>query len=99
LTFGALQDSKPFRVRIVSPPPAKLLDETFHLPPRTHNGDKITIGEREFVVSSVRWTYSFQGGRYRLDTKQLDVATAGRYKVNEKLDKLLSDQSQKKKKS
>lgn len=83
------QDEKPFRLKIISPPPAQLLEGTFQLPPRTHNGDKVEVQGRRYVVSKVQYTYSYRGGRYRLDEKVLEVQQQQRYETNERLKTLL----------
>jgi SAM-dependent methyltransferase len=82
-------DEKPFRVKVVSPPPETLLDDTFYFHPRTHNGDKVTIFEDEYVVSRCKLTYSYRQGRYRLDAKILEVQKTSRYETNEKLNSLV----------
>eukprot|EP00287_Rhodomonas_sp_CCMP768_P002121 CAMPEP_0196735744 /NCGR_PEP_ID=MMETSP1091-20130531/14060_1 /TAXON_ID=302021 /ORGANISM="Rhodomonas sp., Strain CCMP768" /LENGTH=415 /DNA_ID=CAMNT_0042079409 /DNA_START=33 /DNA_END=1280 /DNA_ORIENTATION=- len=85
------QDEKPFRLRVVSPPPAQLLEGTFSFPPRTHNGDKVEVNGRRYVVSKVQFQYSFRGGRYRLDEKVLEVQQQKRYETNERLKTLLDE--------
>ena len=56
-------DEKPFRVKVVSPPPERLLDETFYFHPRTHNGDKVQIEQDQYVVSRTTYSYSYREGR------------------------------------
>jgi len=83
-------DEKPFRVKVVSPPPETLLDDVFNFHPRTHNGDKILVKGEQYVVSRCISSYSYREGRYRLDEKILEVQKTSRYETNEKLNSLVS---------
>ena len=85
-------DEKPFRVKVVSPPPERLLDETFYFHPRTHNGDKVQIEQDQYVVSRTTYSYSYREGRYRLDAKILEVQKRARYETNEKLNSLVGSE-------
>ena len=60
--FPWSQDMKPFKVRIVSPPPVTELKKDYHFHPRTHNGDKIMIDDKEFIVSKVSRTNVLERG-------------------------------------
>lgn len=81
----------PFRVDRVSPPPAEQLGYEY-LDSRTSKGDVITVrgSDTPVVVSRVRLLYDFVGGRYRIRTKILEVATPRRYAMNEKLQQMVT---------
>jgi len=83
------QDEKPFKVIVVSPPPARALGGVFQLPPRTHNGDKIVVEGNRYVVSKLRFIYQFKGGRYQLDEKVIEVQSQRRFETNERLNSLV----------
>jgi hypothetical protein len=84
-------DEKPFRVKVVSPPPEELLPGVYSFHPRTHNGDKVQVGTDTYVVSRCISSYSYREGRYRLDEKVLEVQKSSRYETNEKLNSLVTD--------
>lgn len=83
-------DEKPFRVKVVSPPPEELLPGVYNFHPRTHNGDKVQVGLDNYVVSRCISSYSYREGRYRLDEKILEVQKSSRYETNEKLNSLVT---------
>ena len=84
----------PFRVDRVSPPPSKSLGYEY-LDSRTGKGDTITVrgSDTPVIVSRVRLLYDFVGGRYRIRTKILEVATPKRYAVNEQLQEMVTKES------
>mmetsp|Transcript_25977 Transcript_25977/g.38183 ORF Transcript_25977/g.38183 Transcript_25977/m.38183 type:complete len:177 (+) Transcript_25977:352-882(+) len=86
-------DEKPFKVKVISPPPERMLDEVFHFHPRTHNGDKINVNGDQYVVSRTIASYTYRQGRYRLDSKVLEVQKTARYETNEKLNSLVTNNS------
>lgn len=86
-------DEKPFKVKVISPPPERMLDEVFHFHPRTHNGDKINVNGDQYVVSRTIASYTYRQGRYRLDSKVLEVQKTACYETNEKLNSLVTNNS------
>jgi len=85
------QDDKPFRVKVVSPPPERMLEGVYFFHPRTHNGDKVSVEGADYTVSKVQFVYVYSGGRYRLEEKVLEVQRSTRFDVNEKLRSLLPE--------
>jgi len=85
------QDDKPFRVKIISPPPERMLEGVHFFHPRTHNGDKIAVEGADYTVSKVQFVYVYSGGRYQLEEKVLEVQKSTRFDVNEKLRSLLPE--------
>eukprot|EP00892_Ulva_mutabilis_P000697 jgi/Ulvmu1/10628/UM066_0007.1 len=81
--------SKPglFEVVEVSPPPHSL--GIHSLPPKTHNGDQLSIEGKEYVVTSLILQYKLQRGRYVRDHCKLQVLPTGRYFYNEFLSAMM----------
>lgn len=81
----------PFRVSRVSPPPMKDFGYVY-LDSTTGRGDVIRVSDSEapVVVNRVRLKYEFVGGRYRLQTKILEVSTPRRFMVNERLQEMVT---------
>lgn len=76
-----------FEVLVSTPPPRSL---GYHsLPPDTHNGDRIEIGDRAFVVRRLVLRYRLERGRYVKAAQALEVASQGRYFVDQFLDQLV----------
>ena len=82
-------DEKPFKIKVVSPPPETLLEGVYELDPRTHNGDKLKLDGNSYVVSRRLSVYSYRQGRYHLDQKVLEVQKMARYETNQKLNSLV----------
>ena len=53
-------DEKPFKIKVVSPPPETVLEGVYELDPRTHNGDKLKLDGNSYVVSRRLSVYSYR---------------------------------------
>ena len=81
----------PYAVRIHTPPPKDL--GTFALAKDVHCGDTIECADDWFIVSRVTTQYNLHRGKYVKDGARLDVQRAGRYFLNESLNKLFAAES------
>jgi len=77
----------PYAVRVHTPPPEDL--GTFSLAKDVHCGDTIECADDWFIVSRVTTQYNLCKGKYVKDGSRLDVQRAGRYFLNQGLNKLL----------
>ena len=76
-----------FEVLVETPPPRSL--GLHSLPPDTHNGDRIEIGERAYVVRRLVLRYRLEKGRYVRATQAVEVASQGRFFVDQFLNQLV----------
>eukprot|EP00239_Pterosperma_sp_CCMP1384_P002949 CAMPEP_0197849454 /NCGR_PEP_ID=MMETSP1438-20131217/12146_1 /TAXON_ID=1461541 /ORGANISM="Pterosperma sp., Strain CCMP1384" /LENGTH=144 /DNA_ID=CAMNT_0043462149 /DNA_START=81 /DNA_END=512 /DNA_ORIENTATION=- len=72
----------------VDPPPKPLGTHLF--PKNTQCGEMLEVEDQQFMVSTVKYKYKLERGKYRRQNRQLDVQATGRYILNVFLDKLYS---------
>ena len=76
-----------FEVLVETPPPRSL--GLHDLPPDTHNGDRIEIDERAYVVRRLVLRYRLEKGKYVKATQAVEVASQGRFLVDQFLNQLV----------